>query len=118
MRRTCRFGTKKGRPHSTGGLYIHHLNNLKRPVRYLQHNIHLVMNIPGPKEPSRANESYDRTAMLNMAEEARMPLVIVRRKGLKLPRSQKITYLHFNGTMEFSSSIATVNHHVRNIVNI
>ncbi|KAI0748334.1 hypothetical protein C8Q80DRAFT_1103489 [Daedaleopsis nitida] len=45
------FGTKKGRPHSTGGLYIT-FNTLDRPVRYLQHNVHLVMNIPGPKEPS------------------------------------------------------------------
>ncbi|TFK82047.1 hypothetical protein K466DRAFT_443405, partial [Polyporus arcularius HHB13444] len=45
------FGIIKGRHHSTGGMYIT-FNNLDRSVRYLQHNVHLAMNIPGPKEPS------------------------------------------------------------------
>ncbi|KAI0826846.1 hypothetical protein BC628DRAFT_1410053 [Trametes gibbosa] len=47
------FGMTEGRPHSVCGVYIT-FNNLHRTVRYLQHNVHLSQNIPGPKEPTTA----------------------------------------------------------------
>ncbi|TBU31209.1 hypothetical protein BD311DRAFT_657062, partial [Dichomitus squalens] len=37
--------------HSVGAVYIT-FNNLHRSVRYLQRNVHLLMVIPGPHEPS------------------------------------------------------------------
>ncbi|KAI0631156.1 hypothetical protein C8Q77DRAFT_1062169 [Trametes polyzona] len=45
------YGVTEGRPHSVGGIYVT-FNNLDRTVRYLQHNVHLSQNTPGPKEPS------------------------------------------------------------------
>ncbi|THH20857.1 hypothetical protein EW146_g580 [Bondarzewia mesenterica] len=45
------FRITDGRPHSAGGVYVS-FNNLKCSVRFLQHNVHLAMTIPGPKEPS------------------------------------------------------------------
>ncbi|KAJ2982401.1 hypothetical protein NUW54_g10758 [Trametes sanguinea] len=45
------FGVTEGRPHSVGGIYVT-FNNLHRSLRYLQHNVHLSQNTPGPKEPT------------------------------------------------------------------
>ncbi|KAI0370386.1 hypothetical protein BV20DRAFT_1035887 [Pilatotrama ljubarskyi] len=45
------YGVTEGRPHSVGGIYVT-FNNLHRSVRYLQHNVHLSSNTPGPKEPT------------------------------------------------------------------
>ncbi|KAG1797620.1 uncharacterized protein BJ212DRAFT_1488905 [Suillus subaureus] len=48
------FRITEGRPHSLGVVYIS-FNNLHRSVRYLMHNVHLALVIPGPKEPSLEN---------------------------------------------------------------
>ncbi|EJF67325.1 hypothetical protein DICSQDRAFT_46259 [Dichomitus squalens LYAD-421 SS1] len=45
------FGVTEGRPHSVGAVYLT-FNNLHRSVRYLQRNVHLLLVIPGPHEPS------------------------------------------------------------------
>ncbi|CDO73340.1 hypothetical protein BN946_scf185008.g103 [Trametes cinnabarina] len=45
------FGLAQGRPHSAGAVYVA-FNNLNRSVRFLTRNVHLLMNIAGPKEPS------------------------------------------------------------------
>ncbi|KAG1813651.1 uncharacterized protein BJ212DRAFT_1482550 [Suillus subaureus] len=51
------FGITEGRPHSLGAVYIS-FNNLHQSVRYLMHNVHLALVIPGPKEPSLKNLNY------------------------------------------------------------
>ncbi|EIW73842.1 hypothetical protein CONPUDRAFT_160647 [Coniophora puteana RWD-64-598 SS2] len=45
------FGITDSRPYSVGAVYLS-FNNLHRAVRFLPHNVHLAMAIPGPTEPS------------------------------------------------------------------
>ncbi|KAL6302731.1 hypothetical protein BKA93DRAFT_736195 [Sparassis latifolia] len=45
------FGITDNRPHSAGGVYLS-FAGLHRSVRFAQPFVHLITNIPGPKEPS------------------------------------------------------------------
>lgn len=52
-----RCGITDNRPHSCGAVYVA-FNDLHRSVRYLPHNVLLVMTIPGPHEPSLEQLNY------------------------------------------------------------
>ncbi|KIJ59512.1 hypothetical protein HYDPIDRAFT_100577 [Hydnomerulius pinastri MD-312] len=78
------FGITDNRPHSSGAVYVS-FNNLHRSVRYLTHNVHLALVIPGPKEPSLENLNHCIEPLKNDIHRIYKG-IFMRMYGFRLPR--------------------------------